>query len=128
MASSILLTSNGLRASPGFASHGCLKSRFGAPIPSLGRAIPSLARRRGGGLIVKCEQGASSSAGGEVGIWVGRFAMLGFVGTLAVEIGTGKGLLETAGLTTPAPIPALAVAGVLGVIAALGIFRSAPKE
>ncbi|CAI7773132.1 unnamed protein product [Closterium sp. NIES-54] len=38
--------------------------------------------------------GGSGGGGGGVDIWVGRLAMMGFVGALVMEVATGKGLLE----------------------------------
>lgn len=71
---------------------------------------------------------SAEEAGNSVDIWLGRAAMLGFVGALGVEIFSGKGLLEAAGLATPAPNVALALTAVVGVVTAFGIFQSGSKE
>ncbi|KAH7278814.1 hypothetical protein KP509_38G057100 [Ceratopteris richardii] len=54
--------------------------------------------------------------------------MLGFVGVVSVEVATGKGVLENAGLVTPLPTPALVLTTVVGVITAFGIFTSVNSE
>jgi len=54
--------------------------------------------------------------------------MLGFVGAVAVELSTGKGVLENVGLTAPLPTVALALTGVVGVLAAFLIFQSGSRD
>eukprot|EP00270_Netrium_digitus_P015169 TRINITY_DN527_c0_g1_i2.p1 TRINITY_DN527_c0_g1~~TRINITY_DN527_c0_g1_i2.p1 ORF type:complete len:164 (-),score=7.63 TRINITY_DN527_c0_g1_i2:150-611(-) len=70
------------------------------------------------------ESGESSGNEVSADAWLGRLAMLGFFGALAVEIATGKGLLQAVGLTTPLPTAALALVGTAGVFTAFKIFRS----
>lgn len=41
---------------------------------------------------MRCEQGAKG--GGGLDVWLSRGAMLGFVGAVAVELTTGKGVLQ----------------------------------
>lgn len=46
---------------------------------------------------MRCEQGAKGGAGaggGGLDVWLSRGAMLGFVGAVAVELTTGKGVLQ----------------------------------
>jgi hypothetical protein len=47
-------------------------------------------------LSVRCEQGAKG--GGGLDVWLSRGAMLGFVGAVAVELTTGKGVLQVWGV------------------------------
>jgi len=76
---------------------------------------------------VRCEQGAKGGGGG-LDVWLSRGAMLGFVGAVAVELSTGKGVLENVGLTAPLPTVALALTGVVGVLAAFLIFQSGSRD
>lgn len=71
---------------------------------------------------------AQEEGGSNVGTWVGRAAMLAFVGALGLEIVTGKGLLETLGVTGPVPGFGLALVAVVGGLTAFGIFRSSSAE
>ncbi|CAL9134771.1 unnamed protein product [Musa textilis] len=41
---------------------------------------------------IRCEQGTKEGSG--LDVWLGRLAMVGFATAIAVEISTGKGLLE----------------------------------
>ena len=50
-------------------------------------------RSRTRSLSVRCEQGAKGGSGG-LDVWLSRGAMLGFVGAVAVELTTGKGVLQ----------------------------------
>ncbi|KAL9259613.1 Stress enhanced protein 1, chloroplastic-like protein [Drosera capensis] len=84
-------------------------------------------RGRGRVGVVRCEQSSDQGSSG-VDVWLGRFAMVGFVAALGVEIGTGKGLLENFGLTSPLPTAALALTAVVGVLTAIFIFQSASKN
>ncbi|KAL8060645.1 hypothetical protein ABFX02_02G038000 [Erythranthe guttata] len=72
---------------------------------------------------IRCEQ--SSKEGSGIDVWLGRFAMVGFVAAVTVEIATGKGLLDNFGLTAPLPTVALVVTAVVGVLTAAVIFQSA---
>eukprot|EP00249_Psilotum_nudum_P003730 c17220_g1_i1 orf=704-1138(-) len=56
-------------------------------------SFPSIQPHRSLAGVARCEQ-ANDGGVNSLGIWLGRAAMLGFVATLAVEIVTGKGLLE----------------------------------
>jgi len=78
-------------------------------------------------LSVRCEQGAKGGGGG-LDVWLSRGAMLGFVGAVAVELSTGKGVLENVGLTAPLPTAALALTGVGGVYTVLLIFQSGTRD
>ncbi|XP_039784458.1 stress enhanced protein 1, chloroplastic-like [Panicum virgatum] len=89
------------------------------------RASRRHARQRA--LSVRCEQGAKGGGGG-LDVWLSRGAMLGFVGAVAVELSTGKGVLENVGLTAPLPTAALALTGVVGVLAAFLIFQSGSRD
>ncbi|GER44842.1 stress enhanced protein 1 [Striga asiatica] len=75
---------------------------------------------------IRCEQ--SSKKGNGLDIWLGRLAMIGFAAAISVEIGTGKGLLENFGFTSPLPTVALAVTALVGVLTAVFIFQSASKN
>ncbi|KAI4375230.1 hypothetical protein MLD38_013125 [Melastoma candidum] len=75
---------------------------------------------------IRCEQ--STQGSNSVDVWLGRFAMVGFAIGISVEIATGKGLLENFGLTSPLPTVALALTGLVGVLAAVFIFQSASKK
>ncbi|KAG0517095.1 hypothetical protein BDA96_09G059000 [Sorghum bicolor] len=92
------------------------------------------AARAGGrarSLSVRCEQGAKGGAGaggGGLDVWLSRGAMLGFVGAVAVELTTGKGVLQNVGLTAPLPTLALALTGVVGVLTAFLIFQSGTRD
>ncbi|KAH9296837.1 hypothetical protein KI387_028519, partial [Taxus chinensis] len=55
--------------------------------------------------VVRCEQ--STEEGNNVSVWLGRIAMLSFGAAIAVEITTGKGLLQNVGLTAPLPTVSL---------------------
>uniref|UniRef100_A0A0D9XJC6 Stress enhanced protein 1 n=1 Tax=Leersia perrieri TaxID=77586 RepID=A0A0D9XJC6_9ORYZ len=81
-------------------------------------------------LTVRCEQGAKGGGGGSGGldVWLSRGAMLGFVAAIAVELTTGKGVLQNVGLTSPVPTVALALTGVVGVATAFLIFQSASRD
>ncbi|CAN6283127.1 unnamed protein product [Urochloa humidicola] len=61
-------------------------------------------------------------------VWLSRGAMLGFVGVVAVELTTGKGVLENVGLTAPLPTVALALTGVVGIFTAFIIFQSGTQD
>ncbi|TVU30950.1 hypothetical protein EJB05_22608 [Eragrostis curvula] len=78
-------------------------------------------------LSVRCEQGAKGGGGG-LDVWLSRGAMLGFVGAVAVELSTGKGVLQNVGLTAPLPTVALALTGVVGVFTAFIIFQSGSRD
>ncbi|MCL7030516.1 hypothetical protein MKW94_012112 [Papaver nudicaule] len=75
---------------------------------------------------IRSEQSAKDDNG--LAVWLGRFAMIGFAVALAVEISTGKGLLENFGLVTPLPTVALGVTGLVGVLTAIFIFQSASSN
>lgn len=75
---------------------------------------------------IRCEQSANEAK--SLNVWLGRIAMVGFAVAISVEISTGKGLLENFGLTTPLPTMALALTGLVGVLTAVFIFQSAPKD
>ncbi|XP_062206161.1 stress enhanced protein 1, chloroplastic-like [Phragmites australis] len=80
-------------------------------------------------LSVRCEQGAKGGGGGGgLDVWLSRGAMLGFVGAVAVELTTGKGVLQNVGLTAPVPTVALALTGAVGVFTAFLIFQSASRD
>eukprot|EP00850_Spirogloea_muscicola_P005113 SM000023S07569 [mRNA] locus=s23:159770:160183:- [translate_table: standard] len=74
------------------------------------------------------EVAADGGGGGGLNVWLGRAAMLGFVGALGVEIVSGKGVLESLGVPTPLPPLALALVGAAGAFTAFGIFRSASTD
>ncbi|GAB2218162.1 hypothetical protein Droror1_Dr00001380 [Drosera rotundifolia] len=99
--------------------------------PMSGRMMTGGGRRgrgRGRAGVVRCEQSSDQGSGSGVDVWLGRFAMVGFVAALGVEVGTGKGLLENFGLTSPLPTAALALTAVVGVLTAIFIFQSASKN
>ncbi|MCO5587540.1 hypothetical protein L7F22_041490 [Adiantum nelumboides] len=76
--------------------------------------------------VARCETNNEKS--NSLDIWLGRAAMLGFVGVVSFEVATGKGVLENAGLVAPLPTFALALAAVVGVVTAFGIFWSANND
>ncbi|CAM6077535.1 unnamed protein product [Sphagnum tenellum] len=78
--------------------------------------------------VVRCEQAKDGGANNSLGIWLGRVAMLGFVAAVAVEIVTGKGVLENVGFTTPLPTVALGLTAVVGLFTAFGVFRSDRRD
>ncbi|CAI5944806.1 unnamed protein product [Closterium sp. NIES-64] len=86
----------------------------------------SLGASRRGGVAVRsmASEGGSGGGGGGVDIWVGRLAMMGFVGALVMEVATGKGLLELIGVPTPLPALALVIVAATGALTAFGVFRS----
>ncbi|CAI5518520.1 unnamed protein product [Closterium sp. Naga37s-1] len=86
----------------------------------------SLGASRRGGVAVRAmsSDGGSGGGGGGVDIWVGRLAMMGFVGALVMEVATGKGLLELIGVPTPLPALALVIVAATGALTAFGVFRS----
>ncbi|XP_030472570.1 stress enhanced protein 1, chloroplastic [Syzygium oleosum] len=75
---------------------------------------------------IRCEQ--NTQEGNSLDVWLGRLAMVGFAAAISVEIGTGKGLLENFGLTSPLPTVALAVTALVGVLTAVFIFQSASSK
>ncbi|XP_006346370.1 stress enhanced protein 1, chloroplastic isoform X2 [Solanum tuberosum] len=86
------------------------------------KAMPS----RAASLSIRCEQ--SSKEEGNLDVWLGRSAMVGFAAAISVEIATGKGLLENFGVSGPLPTVALAVTALVGVLTAVFIFQSASKN
>ncbi|KAK9942007.1 hypothetical protein M0R45_007697 [Rubus argutus] len=76
-------------------------------------------------LSIRCEQ---STKEGGLDVWLGRLGMVGFTAAIAVEIATGKGLLENFGLTSPLPTAALAVTALVGVLTAVFIFQSGSEN
>ncbi|CAI5482784.1 unnamed protein product [Closterium sp. Yama58-4] len=86
----------------------------------------TLGASRRGGMTVRAmaSEGGSGGGGGGVDIWVGRLAMMGFVGALVMEVVTGKGLLELIGVPTPLPALALVIVAATGAFTAFGVFRS----
>ncbi|CDO97214.1 unnamed protein product [Coffea canephora] len=98
----------------------------GSPLPVQRSSYSTKAASKATSVSIKCEQGAKG--GNSVDVWLGRFAMVGFAAAISVEIGTGKGLLENFGLTTPLPTVALAVTALVGVLTAVFIFQSASKS
>ncbi|CAL4916523.1 unnamed protein product [Urochloa decumbens] len=119
-----------LSASPCFRLAGVAAAGNGVPRLSVTSArSAALASRRNArprALSVRCEQGAKG--GGGLDVWLSRGAMLGFVGVVAVELTTGKGVLENVGLTAPLPTVALALTGVVGVFTAFIIFQSGSQD
>ncbi|XP_009593465.1 stress enhanced protein 1, chloroplastic [Nicotiana tabacum] len=86
------------------------------------KAIPS----RATSVSIRC--GQSTKEEGNLDVWLGRSAMVGFAVAISVEIATGKGLLENFGVTGPLPTVALAVTALVGILAAVFIFQSASKN
>lgn len=71
---------------------------------------------------------SSATGNGSIDTWIGRAAMLGFVGAVGAEVVTGKGILEALGMSTPLPGVAILLAGTTGALSALGVFRSASSD
>nr|CAB3499724.1 unnamed protein product [Digitaria exilis] len=116
-------------------------SRFRLATAAAGNGVPRLSvtsarpaaraswrNARPKALSVRCEQGAKGGGGGGLDMWLSRGAMLGFVGVVAVEVTTGKGVLQNVGLTAPLPTVALALTGVVGVFTAFLIFQSGSQD
>ncbi|BBN04677.1 hypothetical protein MPTK1_3g06770 [Marchantia polymorpha subsp. ruderalis] len=76
----------------------------------------------------RCESKTEETRGPSADIWIGRLAMVGFAAAITSEIVTGKGVLATAGLSTPQPTLALALAALVGGLTAFGVFRSAGSD
>eukprot|EP00899_Mesostigma_viride_P015403 jgi/Mesvir1/23864/Mv10660-RA.1 len=101
------------------------QARFlGAPLlPRLKPALLSAGSSNCGSarpqLVVRAEGSDSKSPMDSLGnVWVERGAMLAFLSIFAVELSTGEGVLQKAGLTTPLPGVATALTiPVLGLIA-----------
>eukprot|EP00252_Welwitschia_mirabilis_P007570 TRINITY_DN1906_c0_g1_i1.p1 TRINITY_DN1906_c0_g1~~TRINITY_DN1906_c0_g1_i1.p1 ORF type:complete len:167 (+),score=12.91 TRINITY_DN1906_c0_g1_i1:293-793(+) len=83
-------------------------------------------KQRSLSVAVRCEQSSRGNTG--VDIWLGRVAMLGFVAAVAIEITTGKGLLQNIGLTTPLPTVALALTLAVGAWIVYSIIRSTSES
>ncbi|KAK7280335.1 hypothetical protein RJT34_25398 [Clitoria ternatea] len=107
--------------------------KFASIRPSFVAGSPLVIRRSDGRKLackampvsIRCEQ---STQGGNLDVWLGRLAMVGFAVAITVEIATGKGLLENFGLTSPLPTVALALTALVGVLTAVFIFQSASKN
>lgn len=76
----------------------------------------------------RCETTEGGGQNSKVDVWIGRFAMLGFVTAIGTEITSGKGVLTNLGISTPAPTLALALTAVVGAVLSFGVFRSAAEE
>ncbi|GAQ91580.1 stress enhanced protein, SEP1, lil4 [Klebsormidium nitens] len=103
-----------------------IRSTFvsGAPLVSpsaLTRTVSAPTRRS-----VRCmaEPDAQSTNASGADVWLGRAAMLAFTAVLTTEIVAGKGVFALAGLETPSPGLAIAVAIVLGGGAAFSVLKS----
>ncbi|XP_034607230.1 stress enhanced protein 1, chloroplastic isoform X1 [Setaria viridis] len=83
------------------------------------RRVSSRAARS---LSIRCEQSANQGGGPDV--WLGRAAMVGFASAIAVEVATGKGVLQNFGVATPAPTLALVVSGLVVGLAVFFILQS----
>ncbi|WVZ58811.1 hypothetical protein U9M48_009040 [Paspalum notatum var. saurae] len=119
-------------ASPRFHATAAPAAGNGVPWLSVTSARPSARaasrmRSRTRSLSVRCEQGAKGGSGG-LDVWLSRGAMLGFVGAVAVELTTGKGVLQNIGLTGPLPAVALGLTGVVSVFTAFLIFQSGSQD
>ena len=77
---------------------------------------------------MRCEQGAKGGGGGGLDVWLSRGGMLGFMGVVAVELTTGKGVLQNVSLTAPLPTVALGLTGVVGIFTAFIIFQSGSQD
>ncbi|TKW14440.1 hypothetical protein SEVIR_5G168500v4 [Setaria viridis] len=104
----------------------------GVPLLSVTSARPTArgSRRnaRSRALSVRCEQGAKGGGGGGLDMWLSRGGMLGFMGVVAVELTTGKGVLQNVSLTAPLPTVALGLTGVVGIFTAFIIFQSGSQD
>ncbi|KAG0570099.1 hypothetical protein KC19_6G138500 [Ceratodon purpureus] len=84
--------------------------------------------RRARNLGIRCERTTEGGNRRSLDTWIGRAAMLGFVAAIGVEISTGKGVLESAGLPTPVPPLVLGLIALAGSITAFGVFRSTARD
>ncbi|TKW38800.1 hypothetical protein SEVIR_1G139166v4 [Setaria viridis] len=104
----------------------------GVPLLSVTSARPTArgSRRnaRSRALSVRCEQGAKGGGGGGLDVWLSRGGMLGFMGVVAVELTTGKGVLQNVSLIAPLPTVALGLTGVVGIFTAFIIFQSGSQD
>uniref|UniRef100_A0A7N0T0S8 Stress enhanced protein 1 n=1 Tax=Kalanchoe fedtschenkoi TaxID=63787 RepID=A0A7N0T0S8_KALFE len=98
----------------------------GAPLPTQSISLQRKPVSKGASVSIRCEQNTNEGTG--LDVWLGRIAMVGFVAAISVEIGTGKGLLENFGLTSPLPTVALGVTVLVGVLTAIFIFLSASDK
>ncbi|TKW01921.1 hypothetical protein SEVIR_8G209900v4 [Setaria viridis] len=105
-------------AAPSFS---CVSGRASAVrvTSSSKRRVSSRAARS---LSIRCEQSANQGGGPDV--WLGRAAMVGFASAIAVEVATGKGVLQNFGVATPAPTLALVVSGLVVGLAVFFILQS----
>ncbi|OEL32887.1 hypothetical protein BAE44_0006094 [Dichanthelium oligosanthes] len=121
-------------ASPRFrlaaaAGNGITRLPLTSTRPAARACTASRRNARPRALSVRCEQGDKGGGGGSgLDVWLSRGAMLGFVGVVAVELTTGKGVLQNVGLTAPLPTVALALTGVVGVFTAFLIFQSGSQD
>lgn len=77
---------------------------------------------------IRCERATEGGNRRSVDTWIGRAAMLGFVAAIGVEISTGKGVLESAGLPTPVSPLVLGLIALAGSVTAFGVFRSTEMD
>uniref|UniRef100_K3YZR4 Stress enhanced protein 1 n=1 Tax=Setaria italica TaxID=4555 RepID=K3YZR4_SETIT len=99
-----------------------------SPRLRLTSAAGSRRNARSRALSVRCEQGAKGGGGGGLDVWLSRGGMLGFMGVVAVELTTGKGVLQNVSLTAPLPTVALGLTGVVGIFTAFIIFQSGSQD
>lgn len=123
----ILLSRSSLRGEVGIGKTSFVSCSIFGNAALSGRSKASAVPRRhftGCAAGVACCQATDGNTN-SLDIWVGRAAMLGFVSVMAIEIATGRGVLENVGLAAPIPALALALTAVVGGVTAFGIFRSA---
>ncbi|XP_010024073.2 stress enhanced protein 1, chloroplastic isoform X2 [Eucalyptus grandis] len=109
---------------PGRAASGATFAT-GSPLVKRFSSIRKSARKAAA-VSIRCEQ--NTKEGNSLDVWLGRLAMVGFAAAISVEIGTGKGLLENFGLSSPLPTVALAVTALVGVLTAVFIFQSSSSK
>ncbi|KAJ7535236.1 hypothetical protein O6H91_12G023900 [Diphasiastrum complanatum] len=111
-------------------THSFSSSFLGEGLAGFPKASYQGISNRRAAVLIRCEQasGGGNNTRNNINLWLGRFAMLGFVGVISIEIITGKGVLQQVGINSPAPTAALALMAVVGTIVAIAIFRSASTQ
>lgn len=100
-----------------------------APSSRASAAVACRGRRRvaPGALSIRCEQSAKQGGGGG-SVWLGRAAMVGFASAIAVEVSTGKGVLQNLGVAAPAPTLALVVSALVVGLAVFFLLQSGSRD
>ncbi|XP_024372969.1 uncharacterized protein [Physcomitrium patens] len=84
--------------------------------------------RRAHSMNIRCDQSTEGGNRRSLDTWIGRFAMLGFVAAIGIEISSGKGVLESAGLPVPVPPVVLGLISLVGIVTAWNVFQSPTRD